>query len=367
VDARALPIEDVEVYDLDVALREPFGIATGAQPRAENLLVAVRLGGAAAGVVGWGEAAPFPAVNGETREMARAAIDEVRAKAIGRDARALRPLAALFRERIAGAPSARCALETAVLDATLRFHRMPLWVWAGGAGTLLETDLTITTGTAAHARASAERLAAGGFRTIKLKVGGAPLADDRARIEAVVAGAPGRALLLDGNAALGVDDAVAMVRLARELGAEVALFEQPLARDALAGMRELHARTGCAIAADESAGSPADLVRVVAAGAAQVVNVKITKSGIVDALDMIALARAHGLGLMVGGMVETPLAMSTSASLAAGQGGFSFVDLDTPLFMVDVPLEGGFEQQGPRISVAGIEAGHGVRPRRATP
>ncbi len=75
---------------------------------------------------------------------------------------------------------------------------------------------------------------------------------------------------------------------------------------------------------------------------------------------MVAAARATGLGLMVGGMVETELAMTTSACFAAGLGGFSFVDLDTPLFMASRPLAGGYEQKGARLSLAGIQAGHGV-------
>jgi L-alanine-DL-glutamate epimerase-like enolase superfamily enzyme len=77
---------------------------------------------------------------------------------------------------------------------------------------------------------------------------------------------------------------------------------------------------------------------------------------------MAAAARALGLGLMIGAMVESPLAIATSASLAAGQGGFSFVDLDTHLFMRDIPLSGGFVQSGPLLDLSGIAAGHGVVP-----
>ena len=99
------------------------------------------------------------------------------------------------------------------------------------------------------------------------------------------------------------------------------------------------------------------------ARAADVVNVKITKSGVAEACDMCAAARAAGLGLMIGGMVETPLAMTVSACLAAGQGGFAFVDLDTPFFMKRLPTTGVWGGAGgrkPIIDVARIEAGHGV-------
>jgi L-alanine-DL-glutamate epimerase-like enolase superfamily enzyme len=84
------------------------------------------------------------------------------------------------------------------------------------------------------------------------------------------------------------------------------------------------------------------------------------KSGIAEALDIVAVARAAGLSLMIGGMLESTLAMSASACFAAGQGGFEFVDLDTPLFMLRSPFEGGFTWSGAELSLSQICLGHGV-------
>jgi hypothetical protein len=66
---------------------------------------------------------------------------------------------------------------------------------------------------------------------------------------------------------------------------------------------------------------------------------------------------------MIGGNIESILAMTTSACFAAGLGGFGYADLDTPLFLAGNPFEGGFSMDGGRISVSHIAAGHGVRPR----
>jgi hypothetical protein len=63
---------------------------------------------------------------------------------------------------------------------------------------------------------------------------------------------------------------------------------------------------------------------------------------------------------MIGGMVETELSMTVSACLAAGVGGFQFVDLDTPLFMGQRGLQGGFRRSGSRLDVATLGLGHGV-------
>jgi L-alanine-DL-glutamate epimerase-like enolase superfamily enzyme len=84
------------------------------------------------------------------------------------------------------------------------------------------------------------------------------------------------------------------------------------------------------------------------------------KSGIAEGLAIAAAARAAGLDLMIGGMIEGRLAMSTSACFAAGLGAFAFVDLDTPLFLAEDAFAGGYAQRGAEIDLSPIEAGHGV-------
>jgi L-alanine-DL-glutamate epimerase-like enolase superfamily enzyme len=355
-------VVEVQAEAWNIALTEPFGIATGAQALAANVLVHVRLGD---GTVGVGEAAPFPAVNGETQASALAAVEHAREALLGEDARGWRRVAAVLGEAIPDAPSARAGIESAVLDAMTRRARLSLWHFFGGAVPSLETDITIVTGTPDHAHRAAARAARGGFRTLKVKVGGSSLDHDLLRIAAILEAAPEARLVLDANASFTADEAVELVN---RIGADrIALFEQPTAIDDLDGMRSVRKRTRVPVAADESARSAADVAVIAAARAADVINVKITKCGVAEACDMVAAARGYSLGLMIGGMVETPLAMTVSACLAAGTGGFDFVDLDTPLFMADgegAPTEGGWEQDGPRIRVSHIGQGHGISVRR---
>ncbi|WP_437717838.1 dipeptide epimerase [Sorangium sp. So ce448] len=358
-------IRRVSVEALDIPLHEPFGIAGGAQERAANLLVTVEL---ADGTLGFGEAAPLPAFNGETQDGSRAAAVSLREAVVGSDARAWRAVARALREASGGgAGAARCAIETAILDALTKRAGMPLWAFFGGSGTALTTDITITTGSPERAGEAARRAAAMGFRALKVKVGGRLAASDPARIEAIYAAAPGASLILDGNGGLTAGEALALVAHARRLGANVALLEQPVPRDDWDGMKEVTRRAGVDVAADESAASAEDVLRVAAERAATVVNIKLMKGGIAEALDIAAVARAAGLGLMIGGMVESVLAMTASACFAAGLGGFSFVDLDTPLFLAENPFDGGFVQRGSALSLEGIRAGHSVTPKRRSP
>ena len=358
-----IAIRRLHAAPLDLALHAPFGIAGGAQDLARNVLVTLEL---ADGTRGLGEAAPFPAYNGETQAQALAALDQARvwleAGDVGAGLDHWRELAGQFHAR-GGRDSgaAQCGFEMALLDALTRRAGLPLWRFFGGAGTELETDMTVTTGSPADAAAAACGICARGIRLIKVKIGG-PLgpAHDLARVEAIHAVAPEAPLILDGNAGLSRAAAAELVRGLRVRGIRPVLLEQWLAKDDLAGARELARESGWRLAADEAARTPADVRVLARSGAARVVNIKLMKAGVAVALDLAAAARAEGLGLMIGGNVESRLAMSFSACFAAGLGGFEFADLDTPLFLAADPFAGGMHYEGGRIILSGVAAGHGV-------
>jgi hypothetical protein len=116
---------------------------------ANNVLLTVEL---TDGTRGYGEAAPLPPYNGETQHDAMAALETARSWIVGRDARHWRELAGEFRQRrTVRSGSAQCALEMAVIDALLRHERKSMWEYFGGHGCQLETDMTVTTGTAEQA------------------------------------------------------------------------------------------------------------------------------------------------------------------------------------------------------------------------
>ncbi|MDY7226315.1 dipeptide epimerase [Hyalangium rubrum] len=342
---------------LDLPLTEPFAIATGAQHVAHNVLVRITL---ADGTTGLGESAPFTAVSGETQAGTLAAIQSVRERLVGKEARAWRPLSAWLTEALPGEPAARCGIETALLDALARHHRVPLWVFFGGAGTELDIDMTVTAGDRAHAEASARAILARGITTLKVKVGAVSPEQDVERLVAIREVAPRARLFADANGGYTVAGARAFLSGLERAGVPLALFEQPVPAEDLAGMAELTRLSRIPICADESARSAEDVLRLIRERAATGINIKTMKCGVVESLMMWHLARAAGMELMIGGMVESTLAMSTSAHLAAGLGGFHYADLDTPLFIAKHPFRGGYHQEASRVSVAGSTAGHGV-------
>jgi L-alanine-DL-glutamate epimerase-like enolase superfamily enzyme len=352
----AASIVSIESRVLELELTEPFGIAGGSQEVAAMVLVRLTL---ADGTVGWGEAAPLPAYNGERVEHALAAIEAARPRLVGESARAWRQRALDVREPTSSSASARCAIETALVDALARQNGMSLYEWFGGhSPARLVTDVTIPIVPPESARRAAARWWSLGFRSLKVKIGRDA---DLERLLAVHAGAPGASLVLDANGGLDASEALALLEALGRQGVSVALFEQPVPAHDWAGLERVAGRVRVAL--DESVVTARDAAEAARRlGAPHAVNVKLMKSGIVEALDIVAAARAGGLSLMIGGMLESSLAMSASACFAAGVGGFEFVDLDTPLFIAHSPFEGGFALSADQIDVAVIARGHGVQP-----
>jgi o-succinylbenzoate synthase len=353
---KASRIARVSARRLDVPLRKPFGIAGGAQHIAANVLMEIALEG---GVRGWGEGAPFPAFNGETQEQALAGCLRVAPLLAGVDIDDEDCVTEQMNAARSASPSAVCAIETAIIDCRARLRGISIRELLGGAEQEVVTDVTVTTGSVEEAVQDARAFAA--FTILKVKVGAGPLDRDVARVLAVRRERPDARILVDANGGFSVEEAVEFARATA--AAEIELFEQPIPAGDWPALADVRRRTGLRIAIDESVTRASDVTAAKAHGAADAVNMKIMKSGVFEVLRIAAQARDAGLLRMIGGMVETRLAMGTSASIAAGLGGFSYVDLDTPLFLADDPFEGGYAQLGERIDLRPVRLGHGLELR----
>ncbi|MBM3141356.1 MAG: dipeptide epimerase, partial [Chloroflexi bacterium] len=274
------------------------------------------------------------------------------------DAGAWRARAAELARALPDAPEVRAGIEMALIDAIARAWGVPLYRFFGGAEDSIMTDITIPLGEAEEAGRLAAEYRERGFATIKTKVG-EDVAADLARLRAIREAHPGCALVLDANEGFTADQTLALLAALRAAGIEPALLEQPVPRDDWEGLWRVAREARVPVAADESCRSPADALRIASGRLAQVLNIKLAKSGVVGALEVAAIARAGGLGLMIGGMVETRISMGFAAHLAAGLGGFAWIDLDTPLLLAEDPVRGGYVARGARYDLAGSGPGHG--------
>jgi L-alanine-DL-glutamate epimerase-like enolase superfamily enzyme len=348
-------IVSLQAIPLDVPLLADFAISSSTLKSVNNVAVRMELTG---GIVGWGETSILPPLTAETQGDALIAIGKAETMIAGLPASAWRPIAALLLERFPHHPSVRAGIEMALIDALARHRGMPLYEWFGGAGTNLTTDITIPICPSDQAFELAREYRRRGFEILKIKVG-QDSDNDFEHLCAIREGFPECRLLLDANCGFNAGEMIGLVDRLAVAGMKPVLLEQPVARDDLAGLRKVGETTGIPVAADESCTSPQDAIRIVEARAARVLNIKLVKSGVVQALDIAAIARSAGLDLMIGGMVETRIGIGFAAHFAAGLGGFTWIDLDTPLLLAEDPVVGGYRIDGARCMLDTDQPGHG--------
>src|SRR5207249_539217 len=208
-------------------------------------------------------------------------------------------------------------------DALTRSYGIPLYIFFGGASTSIETDMSIPMVTPERGYELAKDTVARSITSIKIKVGG-DIRDDVARVEAIREGAPGLGLTLDANQGYTANEALLCLEALDDRDIRPLLLEQPVHKDDYEGLRYVTQHTAVPVAADESASSAAAVARLLTMGAVNVVNIKLMKAGILEALDIAALCRVNHIELMIGAMIESRLAIAAAAHLAAGLGGFSF-------------------------------------------
>ena len=349
-------IQSITVEPLTIPLLEPFSIATGTTSDARNVLITIMLED---GSTGYGECAPFTPSTGETQGTGLSSAQGCAELIKGRDAAHWRSLSRLIRGVYFSQGTAIAGIEMALLDALTRSYGIPLYVFFGGASTSVETDMSIPMVTPERGYDLAKETVARGIRSIKIKVGG-DLRDDVARVEAVREGAPNVGLILDANQGYTANEALICLEALDNRDIRPMLMEQPVHKDDHEGLRYVTQHTTVPIAADESAYSAANVAHLIEMGAVNVVNIKLMKSGFVEALDIAAVCRARHTELMIGAMMESRLAIAAAAHFVAGLGGFRFVDLDTPMLLAEDPFTGGYEQSGGVYDVSGVKSGLGI-------
>ena len=341
-------VTKVEIWPVDIPITDPFVVATGQLVTAQNLFIRITLKD---GSCGYGEVAPFPDVTGEDRTTSFTVAKDLAAALVGKSASHFRQLARELRDRAPSNPASRCGVEIALVDALCRSARLPLWaLWGGADVRERETDITIPITDIDRTLVLARTWYQKGFRIFKMKVGMDGDQDTR-RVEAIHKAFPNVAFIIDPNQGFSREQALEFATSVQKFGGQILLLEQPLPKHDLEGLALLRRSLNIPVAADESVQSMEDAKAVIREQAVDFINIKITKSGLLEALEIASFTRASGLRLMIGGMVETRVAMGCSFSLVLGLGGFEVLDLDTPLLLSQDPVKGGYSYTGPRLNL----------------
>ena len=329
-------------------LVSPFIIAARTATEARNVRIEIETED---GLIGLGASAPVGYVTGESVESVLDALNSIGPEFVGLSADRLGPLLARANAALADAPAARAGLEIALYDLWAKARHLPLWQHFGGSLDRVTTDVTIPLVSVAEASELAAAAWADGFRSLKIKVGDPAGPDaDLARIETVTQAVPNVRLRIDANQAFMPDAAVDFAKALTKTSAAIDLLEQPVDKSDVAGLKYVRDRVALPVFADESARSVAEVLALLQADAVDGINVKLMKSGITGALQIITLTKAFGKKLMLGCMLETGVGISAAAQIAAGTGAFDYLDLDSHRLLQPVPdLVCGYDVRGEEL------------------
>lgn len=344
--AAPFTIARLEAVAAPYPMRSAFTSAKRRSTVAENVLVTATL---ADGTVGYGEASAAEYVTGESEASVLGSVAAAAESVVGGDARHHREWTERLRLALPHAATARAAVEMALLDALTRELGIGLWHWFGGATTEVRTDLTIPIVAPTDAAATAREAAGRGFRSLKVKVGGPDPDADLERVLAIAGAAPAALLRLDANQAFTARAALAFTRDLLARGVRIELLEQPVPREDLEGLAAVTRMSPVPVFADEAVVNPGDAVQLVRRDAAHGINIKVAKAGLAGALEIIAIARASGLKLMLGCMLESLLGIGAALHLACGTGAFDYLDLDAHMLIGLEPTGRPFSQEGDRL------------------
>lgn len=336
---------DLSFEALDLTLHVPFTISRGTQLVADNVQVSLR----ADELSGIGEAAPSEHY-GELQGTVLAFFERLRPLLAEAQTLPITRLHALLDEVAQLNPSAKAAVDMAMYDLLGKRLGAPVYELLGtDPGCAPRTSFTIGIDTPeVMGRKAAE---AEHYPILKVKVG---TPRDHENLKAIRAVRPDAVIRVDANAAWTPKEAVERIKALAEYDLE--FVEQPVSGRDLEGLGYVRGAVALPVIADESCIVPADVPRV--APYVDGINIKLMKcGGIYPALQMIHLARAHHLKVMMGCMIESSIAITAAAHLSPL---IDYADLDGNLLIDDDPYKGVRVEAGKLILPRG--PGLGLQP-----
>jgi len=324
----------------------PFRTSRAVQKLAERVWARIELDGQE----GWGEADPSP-YYGESAETVTDALDRMRpVLASAPDPDHLEAIESRLCETVPGNGSAHAAVSAALHDLFGKRAGMPVWQLLGldpAAAPLSSFTIGID-----EPAAMAERVRTmSGWPILKIKLG---TDHDREIVEAIREADESRRLQVDANAAWTPDEAIRNIQMLAELGVE--MVEQPLPPGDATAWRRVRDSSPISIYADESCIRSSDVPGL--KGLVDGVNIKLAKcGGIREAVRAVHTARACGLEVMFGCMLESTLGIAAAAHIAPLA---DRLDLDGAALLAEDPFTGPTVRDS-RLYL-GPEPGLGVRP-----
>ena len=326
----------------------PFTIATGTMEFAQNVLIKIHTD---EGIIGFGECSAFPMIVGETQLSCYHLAKDFAAYWKGKNPLEIATRLSELDYIIAGNYTAKSAFDMALYDIAAKTANQPLYAFLGGHQKSIESDLTIGIDTPENMAAQAIEFVSKGVRIIKVKLGKHPIQDIE-RIKQIRA-AIGMDIKIRIDANQGWSTADALNVLTGLAPYQIEFCEQPMHKYYDDYLPELCAKSPIPIMADESVFTHHDARKLIAQKACHSINIKFSKSGgIQEAIKIHDLAAANHIPCMMGGMLESRLALSAKMHFAMAHDNVKFYDMDTCLLghLAD-PIIGGVQFSKMNLSI----------------
>jgi o-succinylbenzoate synthase len=336
-----MKITDIRFGMLRVPLKTPFKTALRTVDTIEDIVITMHTD---TGHIGYGEAPATAVITGDTHGSIIEAIHKVIApRIIGQEIANLNRITRLIQSALEKNSSAKAAVEIAVYDLFAQLYGAPLYKILGGGDPVITTDITISVDyidkMVADSLAAVDR----GFESLKVKVG-KDIELDVERVKAIYAAVEDKALIrVDANQAWTAKQAVFAIQTLEDAGVRMELVEQPVKAQDLEGMKYVTERVHTPIMADESVFGPTQVIELIRMRAADIINIKLMKTGgISNALHIADIAAMYGIECMIGCMVETSISVAAAAHIAVAKADvITKVDLDGPSLCKFNPVDGG--------------------------
>ena len=355
-----MKITDIRFAMLRVPLKTPFKTALRTIDTVEDIVVIIDTD---TGEVGYGEAPATAVITGDTHGSIVEAIRKfIRPRLIGEDIANLNRITTLVQGALEKNSSAKAAVEIAVYDLFGQLYAAPLYKMLGGGDPVITTDITISVDYIDKMVADSIAAVARGFETLKIKVG-KDIGVDLERVKAIYSAVEGRALLrLDANQGWTAKQAVYAIQTLEDAGVKLELVEQPVKAQDLEGLKYVTERVHTPIMADESVFGPAEVIDLIRMRAADIINIKLMKTGgLSKAIQIADICGVYQVECMIGCMIETSISVAAAAHLAVAKSNvITKVDLDGPSLCAFNPVEGGVNFNESEISLTDAP-GLGIR------
>jgi o-succinylbenzoate synthase len=355
-----MKITRIEFAMLRVPLKTPFKTALRSVSQVEDVVVMMHTD---TGNIGYGEAPATAVITGDTHGSIIDAIRyHIAPRLIGREVADLNRNTRIVQSAMEKNTSAKAAVEIALYDLFGQMFDAPLYKVLGGGDPVITTDITISVDTIDKMVADSISAVDRGFDSLKIKVG-KEIGVDIERTKAIHAAVADRALLrLDANQGWTAKQAVHAIHALEDAGIQLELVEQPVKAHDLEGLRYVTERVTTPIMADESVFGPAQVIELIRMRAADIINIKLMKTGgLSNAIKIADIASLHGIDCMIGCMLESSISVAAAVHLAVAKAdAITKVDLDGPSLSQFNPVEGGVIFNESEISITDAP-GLGIR------